>query len=64
MTTGSSTSVSTNGAATPVTPVTELSTDTARNRQEEGYYGDSNDNLSPASLSFLEKLPDLSYLLS
>lgn len=59
--TGTSTPASNNGGTTPVT---ELSADSAKNRQEEGYYGDSNDNLSPTALKFLEKLPDLSYLLS
>ncbi len=32
--------------------------------KEEGYYGDSNANLSPAALDFLNALPDLSYILS
>jgi hypothetical protein len=43
---------------------TVLANESGKNRQEQGYYGDSNANLSPAALDFLEKLPDLSYLLT
>ena len=51
---------SSNGATAAIA----LNGDAQSSRQAEGYYGDSNANLSPAALDFLASLPDLSYLLS
>lgn len=51
------------GTAAPAA-IAALQEEGARSRKEEGYYGDSNAHLSPAALEFLQKLPDLSYLLS